>query len=50
MYVKRHTLSYLMYELSDPNYFVDHLREVPADEWPRLVSRSSMATTLKVGL
>lgn len=45
-----HTLSYLVYELSDPDNFVDHLREVPANEWPRLVSRASMATTFKVSL
>lgn len=45
-----HTFIYLVYELSDPDNFVDHLGKVPANEWPRLVSRSSMATALKVSL
>lgn len=28
------TLSYLVYELSDPDYFVDDIREVSASGWP----------------
>lgn len=49
-HIHRHTLCYLVYELSDPDNLVDHLREVPANEWPRLVSRASMASALKVRL
>lgn len=42
--------SYLVYELSDPDNFVDHLGQVSANKRPRLFSRDSMATTLKVCL
>lgn len=45
-----HVNSYLMYELSDPDDLVHHLRQVPADGRPGLVSRVSMATALKVSL
>lgn len=44
---KTGTHSHLVNELLDPDNFVDHLREVPADEWAGLVS---MTSTLKVGL
>lgn len=40
----------LVYKLLDPDYFVDHLRKVPANGRPRFVSRVSMATVLKVTL
>lgn len=38
----------LVYELSDPDYFVDNVGEVSADRWPRLFPRNSMAAALKV--
>lgn len=48
--IHRHMLCYLVCELSDPDDFVHHLREVPANEWTRFVSRASMASVLKISL
>lgn len=43
-------LSYLVCELSDPDNFVNHFRKIPANKRSRLLSRSSVATSLKVDL